>query len=88
VLIYQREVIRIRKSKNRPHNEHKKNDKRKNNDLKNNTCLTPPLFIEVSVPRQESEWSGMGIDVAFFSDFSLGTVAKVWHLFGLVFMLS
>jgi hypothetical protein len=42
----------------------------------------------VSVPRQESEWSGMGIDVAFFSDFSLGTVAKVWHLFGLVFMLS
>jgi hypothetical protein len=48
----------------------RKNDKRKNNDLQNKTCLTPPLFIEVSVPRQESEWSGicvLGVSMLPFS---------------------
>ena len=38
--MYQREVIRIHKSKDRQHNGQQKKDKRTNNDLQNNTKKT------------------------------------------------
>ena len=49
------------------------------------TSLTPPLFIEVPVPSQESQRScicGSGIDFTSFYDFLLdfGAVLTVWYV--------
>ena len=41
-----KEVIRIRKSKNRPHNGQKKKDKRTNNDLQN-------IHIKLKIEKHE-----------------------------------
>ena len=50
------------------------------------TSSTPPLFIEMPVPSQESEWSWVyvkDIEFSFFYDFSiaLGIVPTVWYFF-------
>ena len=41
------------------------------------TSLTPPLFIEVHVPSQESKQSS--IDVVSFNDFDIRVVPTVWY---------
>jgi hypothetical protein len=46
---YQREVIRIRKSKNRQHNGQKKQDKMTNNDLQNTTQKTKDRATRTSL---------------------------------------
>jgi len=51
------------------------------------TSLTPPLFIEVPVPRQETEWSCIcvsDIDFSSFYDFDI----LFWNCFDIVFSFS
>ena len=46
------------------------------------SSLTPPPFIAVSVPNQESEWSSICVlEVSVF-----GNVPTVWHLFAFDFL--
>ena len=48
------------------------------------TCLISPLFIEVTVPSQESEWSCICVSILPLSTILIlhfGTVPIVWYFF-------